>query len=387
MAAMHPVRSLLSTASRRRAFAFAGLVAAAGLTPGFAGAAFAGVDSSEADGRVAERYKADYMVPHTGSGANVLRMNASGTVVGSSQSVHVHGEPLRRTLSQGVEQLPGLAPDVRHGAALDINDAGDAAGWLRVGEVAPFAYRAVRWPAAGGVVDLAAQLPAGYSVASDINAGGEVVGYFAETLSGPVQAVIWAPDGTPRVLPKPPTVRGMKARHINGLSHVAGEVSSGGFQLPDIDEAEGFFWSEQTGVLRFGPSRQVHDLNDRNQVVGSGPIGYGHAYFWEPSMGRRVQNLPILKGFRFCDAHAISEDGVIVGVCVGGGRGLGWRLPVAWERVAGQWQVIDLTTRMKDGARLPGQHIATDIDQDGRLLIDEFSGRLGPAIATPVASP
>ena len=48
--------------------------------------------------------------------------------------------------------------------------------------------------------------------------------------------------------------------------------------------------------------------DDKDEVVGRGdPDGYGHAFYWHPSMGRWAQPLPIVKGYRYCTANAMSR--------------------------------------------------------------------------------
>jgi uncharacterized membrane protein len=342
------------------------------------------------DGGVASRYRlSDVQVdPY----ANPLRMNANGVVVGYTN--YPNWEPMRSTSSGRFEPLPYLTPEYNGGEARGVNAAGDAVGYQRsVRNGWDKKATAVRWPASGGVINLGTQLPAdSYHVATDINTAGQVVGYFAYDRNGDGaresgSTVIWTADGTPEVLANPPGTKGLWGSSINDAGHVAGTVMHG---RSSREELAAFFWSPATGVKMFGPATLVKDINDKDEVVGRGdPDGYGHAFYWHPSMGRWAQPLPIVKGYRYCTANAISPDSVIVGNCTGGHGKTGHTAAVAWERQPdGQWKAIELERLFRhDVYRLSSE--IHDIDANGRMLYT--AGTATPnvyvyraGIATPV---
>ena len=347
-------------------------------------------ERADVEGGVASRYQlSDVQVdPYT----QPLRMNADGVVVGYVN--YSNWEPIRSTSPGRFELLPYLTPEYNGGEARGVNAAGDAVGYQRsFHNGADKLPTAVRWPASGGVINLGTQMPAdSFHVATDINTAGQAVGYFAYDRNGDGaresgNTVIWAADGTPEVLANPPGTKGLWGSSINDAGHVAGTVMHG---RSSREELAAFFWSPATGVKMFGPATLVKDINDKDEVVGRGdPDGYGHAFYWHPSMGRWAQPLPIVKGYRYCTANSISPDSVIVGNCTGGHGKTGSTAAVAWERQPdGHWKAIELERLFRhDVYRLSSE--IHDIDAHGRMLYtagtatpNVYVSRAG--IATPV---
>ncbi|WP_374674468.1 hypothetical protein [Ideonella sp.] len=333
------------------------------------------------DGRAADKYRLKRFATEPPFPAP-SRMNDRGTMVGWFLELNM---PLRATADGRVTALPLTSADYGAGAAIGVNEADEAVGYqaaLMTEEV-----RAVKWPPEGGVVDLSAKLsphPGHRGYAMDINDHGQVVGYYSEK-PREFHTVVWEADGTPHVLPNPDWAPIMWGQRINNQGHVAGSVLTHktGYGL-------GFFWSAATGVLGMGPVTAVHGMNDRDEVVGKGNHEtYGHAFYWNPGMGSRVQNLPLVKGFRRCSATAISPDSLIVGYCdaaaVPGPRGR--VVSVAWERQAdGAWLPLELESRFRRHAYNATSSVL-DIDSRGRMLFEFDDGSLPPVfgIAVPVA--
>lgn len=336
-----------------------------------------------ADDRVADKYRLKPFDRQ--AGIEPRRMNDHGIVVGRFAKPLQSVQPMRSTPKGQFQALPLTAPEYYGGGALAINEAGDAVGYqVRTGD---HKARATLWPAAGGAIDLAASLPSHPDVRSyawDINDHGQAVGYYqfdqyGDNAPESGHTVIWAPDGTPDVLPNPPWARGLWGTAINNHGHIAGTA------LPTRPAPDGaFFWSPATGLKTFGIVWSVHDMNDRDEVVGEGDVfGYGHAFYWNPTLGMRPQNLPLVKGYRHCAATAISENSLIVGHCnaasMPGNRGK--RIPVAWERQPdGAWQVTELEDKFRKHF-YEAYSWVSDIDAHGRLLFLTNDWRAGDVLS------
>ncbi|WP_374676292.1 hypothetical protein [Ideonella sp.] len=341
---------------------------AAQAADGLAGAAGA---SAPADGRVADHYRLRELPRDAGIVSR--RMNAHGTVVGHFADTQL---PMRATAHGPIETLALTGPDFHSGTARGVSPAGDAVGYQLRGGLywGDSTSRALKWPASGGVVDLASTLPS-YpnmrSYALDINEAGQAVGYYDVDEDGNGwadfgQTVVWSADGTPEFLPNPPRGQAMLGSVINNLGHVGGSV-----QHRRTYRDVGFFWSPETGYRQFGLVWAVRDMNDRDEVVGDGSYeGYGHPFYWNPSMGKHVQKLPLFKGYRRCTATAISRDSLIVGHCDAAGvpGRLGQTIAVAWEHQPdGAWQVTELASRFKRRV-FDARTWVSDIDSQGRML-------------------
>jgi uncharacterized membrane protein len=332
----------------------------------------ANAQETQDDGRVATRYHVHELTRDTD--VQPRRMNASGVFVGQ----HSTGVPIRSSVDGGHVFLPLASPDASAGVASGVNEAGDAVGW-QSGGAKP--VTALLWPAAGEVVELFAGLttPDTRTYATAINDLGQVVGSVHDDSrpDGPGKAVIWSANGDLRFLPKPsPSVWQMKGDAINNRGHVAGKLV---FKNPQrFGYKAGYYWSPATGVKVFAPATEIADINDNDEVVGlqddvddnGQPIGHGHAFYWNPSMGRMPQHLPLLNGFLRCIARGISPDGVIAGYCED-------RKPqvrrdeyaaVAWDRQEdGTWQIHELKLLIDKNLHDLATKVV-DIDSRNRLL-------------------
>jgi hypothetical protein len=327
---------------------------------------------AEQDGRVPTRYHIHELTRDPE--VQPARMNASTAFVGRHQAT---GLPIRSTPDNGYVFLPLTSADYTAGVAAGVNEKGDAVGW-QVGENVP--GRALLWPSKGGVIELGTGLsgPQIWTYATGINDAGEVVGFVNDNSrpDGAGKAVIWSSSGVPRFLAKPSGAWRMEGRAINNSGNVAGTLTFKNSHR--FGSAAGFFWSPATGVKVFAPATQVNDINDNDEVVGvqdgtnadGQPVGYGHAFYWNPSMGRVPQHLPLLEGTTRCIARGISPDGVIAGYCEEPKPKIrrDEYAAVAWDRQAdGTWQVHELKLLINKNLHDLATKIV-DIDKRGRLL-------------------
>lgn len=130
-----------------------------------------------------------------GEPASVLRIEASGRVLGTSRH-HPEGEGVRRAIEWAPDGTPRMLDRLEPGldgvdAALDRNASGLIVGFARLGSVS----RATVWNAAGEPTDAGESLgPAVASQLLRINADGQAVGVSA------LGAIIWTADDGARLL-------------------------------------------------------------------------------------------------------------------------------------------------------------------------------------------
>jgi uncharacterized membrane protein len=144
------------------------------------------------DGSVSELPLAAGVVHHSAEA-----ITTDDVVVGWGQLANTETRPIRWD-AQGAHILPSQGCC---SAAVDVNEAGTAVGYSGEGHISP-----ARWSPSGELSFL--PLPPGdnFGFAVGINNLGQVVGTTGFTTGGPEvgshHAVLWAPDGTPSVLPK-----------------------------------------------------------------------------------------------------------------------------------------------------------------------------------------
>ena len=161
--------------------------------------------------------------------------------------------------------------------------------------------------------------PNGNTQASDVNAGGYVVGR-AAMLSGSTKyspPVMWTPDGRIIVIDLPGTVpRSGLATAIND----AGQVT--GYAYQELGNVEsGFVWSPTAGAhwldgIAGYPTASGYAINQRGDVVGSVTNNYikvqvSHAALWPASGG--VIDIGALPGRQIARATGINNTGDVVG--------------------------------------------------------------------------
>ncbi|GEM_PF-4315690 len=122
-----------------------------------------------------------------------------------------------------------------------------------------------------------------YSVATDLNSAGQVVGYAASPLSEP--AMRWEADGTPIALPylpDPDPGRSVGfARGINDLGHICGDTNTRSAAL------RAAIWIAPDNVLGIHDWETANsiatDINDNDVVIGSyyDDVSLLYAFRWE----------------------------------------------------------------------------------------------------------
>jgi probable HAF family extracellular repeat protein len=159
----------------------------------------------------------------------------------------------------------------------DLNDQLTVVGTLQEPQDLRFT-QAFRWAASH--LETLPSLGGKYSVASAVNAAGEVVGS-ALLPNGNRHAVLW---------------KGSEAQDL--------------------------------GLLAKGDFSSAHSINDKGDVVGEAntfPNGQPQAFLWRAG---KMQQLPTLRGGTYCTAQAINNAGIITGSCDlpnGSRRGVVWR--------------------------------------------------------------
>ena len=283
----------------------------------------------------------------------------------------------------GMRDLGTFGADFSRATA--INDAGRVVGFVATfvsredlyeGQEWPLA-RAFVWDAASGMRELGTIGGAfEASVATDVNAAGQVVGY-SETLCGchgfgwdESRATMWAPEAAPLNLGLLPGLWSQvsRAEGINDAGHVVGPSYS---YEEDLDEpSQAFRWSPAQGMEPLAPlpgrGAAAVDVNDARQVVGaSGGHTYvglysiesvvdgGNATIWEAD-GAAV-DLGRLPGDASSVATAINSAGHVVGSSSGQQT-----RPFLWERGVGM-RALPLLSGHVDGH-------ASDLNDAGQVV-------------------
>jgi probable HAF family extracellular repeat protein len=261
------------------------------------------------------------------SGAFVI--NNAGHVMGTSinKDDHFHGFRWKDGVMTDIGHLPAEEGFSFQSVPRAMNGRGQIVGYGDFGpDLQPAAMlweegRRIRRigpamdcvdPSVGG-----AKCGAGFSIASDINEAGQVVGHFE--VGGPVEPL-----------------------------------------NPHIGHTHAFLWQAGKGTRDLGTLGGDHasavDINEKGQIVGQADTadGESHAFLWDP-VKRKMIDLGVLRGGNFSAALAINEDGDVVGF---GNNGRD-------EVRAWLWR----NGKMKDLGWLPGgnRSEASQIDADGRV--------------------
>ncbi len=156
-----------------------------------------------------------------------------------------------------------------------------------------------------------------YSVATDLNNAGQVVGYAASPFSDP--PLLWDADGTPTVLPllpDPDPERSVGfARGINNLGQVCGDTNT------RVAALRAALWPQPdtiVGIHDWQPANSIAtDINDNGVVIGSyyDDVSMLYAYQWESgvttilwppmNLALGINNSGQIVGTRRDTAHAV----------------------------------------------------------------------------------
>ena len=342
------------TLTHRAPSGFLALSASALLVLGCAGdrplATSPGPDDPARLGKASRSFATLALLPSLGGASEALAVDDAGTVVvGHSfdRGGLLYGVKWTR---QSGAWVATVLPYPRSARAMGVSAVGDAVGYAAG---APRA--ALRWPAAGGSIDLDCAADAGESTAWAISAGGQVV-----VGAGAGVAALWRPGGCREALPGLSADGGSSASTVNGDGTIAG----GG--------ADGFpvRWREVAGQWQIEPldGRRGRALgaNAAGDLAGvvlepcAAGTGCNYAVVWYAAGG--TLDLGAL-GAERATADDINAAGEVVGTSTASGRSTAF----IWSASSGARQ-------------LPGKRggsvarAVSDVRADGTRLVAGMSG-------------
>lgn len=259
-----------------------------------------------------------------------------------------------------------------------INNAGEVAGYVWYSNFG--SYRAIRWSASGGVVDMG-DLPGGgnYSRGYAINAQGWVAGQGSGQYSSHPNfgnqsfqhaTLFRSPTDIFELQDMPGGTQNSVGRGINDAGAVVGERNtSGGWRaIHWAPDGTGLDLSTAWGVA--GGHAFASDLNNHGQVALQLPLATGGATaaIWQAGVG--FTEIGLLPGTSAAIANAINDEGVTVGTA-----GTAFSRGFAWSLADG---LVDLNDRL-DPLGGAGWSIleATGISESGLIVGRGFSSTLG----------
>jgi probable HAF family extracellular repeat protein len=301
------------------------------------------------------------------AGNDALSVNDSGQVVGEKD----FGSGLHAFLYSGgtMRDLGTLSTSQGYSVASDINNAGQIVGQSgqtsTIGPWYPFLY-------SGGVMSEVPGLGGNYQQgsATGINSAGQVVGILYRP-DGVTQAFLYS-GGTTADLGSLTGINGYSCAYdINDHTQVAG-VST------DVNGRDrGFLWQNGTmsdlGDL-YGGSRytRAYDINNLGQVVGESwqdSSSPSHAFIWQNG---------VMTDLGVGNAEGINDSGVVVG---GNPNGL-----FVWDSVSGMQDVNNLLDSSGIGWTCYG---CREINNLGQIAGwgEDSSGQIHGVLLTPVPEP
>lgn len=263
-----------------------------------------------------------------GYGASFSGVNDAGTAVGYRGWSRGISRNLRRAMSwdgSAVVDLPSPFGDLQQvdtSEALGINQAGVAVGWSRpnvvgqtVNMVSPTGpISATVWQ--GGVARTLPTLGGDASVARAINDLNVIVGESTLADNTSVHATLWR-DGQATDL-----AGGQAAYSVATAINDAGQVVGYARTSATSSDSRAMLWQDggATMLASVDPSvtsSVASGINSAGLIVGSATLsnGVSQAVLWEGgvavNLNTRLQGAP--SGYVLNHAHAITDDGVIVG--------------------------------------------------------------------------
>ncbi len=214
--------------------------------------------------------------------------------------------------------LGGVAFGSFNGAALSLNDRGQAVGYSYLDSVTHHAFLY-----SGGVMtDLGSF--GGSSAALDINNSGEIAGFASDSVNGFAHAFVFRDGMMIEINPFGGPNNESSAEGINNRGQVVGQGL-----VPSGDAFNGFIYSDgaitNIGTLEGGRNSQAFAINDRGKVVGIADQPYDDVCL-DPDTGMYV---PCVK---YAQRAFLYENGVMTAlnslIAPNSGWDLSWALDI-----------------------------------------------------------
>ena len=236
-------------------------------------------------------------------------MNELGQVVGYHHRCLAAGTvPFFWSPETGLVDL-AIPAGFDEGYAWDINGTGDIVGSLRMNN----RYHAILWRE-GEVIDLGWMPGGNFSVASAVNDSGLIVGWWGNSVAGPMHAFV-SQDGVMTDLGPSLGTQRSQASDVNEAGYVVGWMGT----APQID-AHAYIWFDgmvtDLGPIPGGFTSEGQAITQTRSVVGVGRLAVPdeggvvvHAFFWNGEM----TDLGTLPDFTLSAATAINTNGWLIG--------------------------------------------------------------------------
>jgi len=311
----------------------------------------------------------------------VRGLNDLGQVVGICEISNVN-HPFVWTAQDGMRELAGTVGASR-GAALDINNAGQIVGTVRVGSD----YRPIHWDIAdvNAPVDLGGLYsPADEGSAWGINASGQIVGS-----CGPSYSHAFFRDTNDTMLDLGQLDGGSRddsrAYAVNDFGHAVGVSDLSG------NNQHAFYWTQTGGLHDLGAfpntsteTSVAYDVNNSDLIVGySNRQGGTYRATWWTSNSVEPTDLGDLPGGNDNSiAYAVNDAGLIVGR----GQVSGSFHAVIWD---GSLLIHDLNGLLDSSGYNWVLKEAWDINAAGQIVAwgEDPTGEQRAVLLTPVPEP
>jgi probable HAF family extracellular repeat protein len=263
----------------------------------------------------------------SGTFANVTGVNSTAEVVGQTLSPSSDAYQGFLIDNNGVQQNVGPLTGFTESFANGLNDAGEAVGFSQN------APEGINYPEEafldnqGMLTDLGT-LGGNVSVATSINASGQVVGYSTTTSGNYLlqDGFIWRQGVGMQDLGALTVGGSSGALAINDGGDVVGYSTTSVNETTPPSPTDAVLWSQggppqNLRTLPGGASSEATGINASDQVVGYSTITMNanspnHAFLWSQANG--MADLGTLAGYTDSYAAAINSSGEVVGYALGG---------------------------------------------------------------------
>ncbi len=251
-------------------------------------------------------------------------LNQAGTVVGFAFGSAVSfARAFVWTRATGMLALPDLGGNANIAQA--INATGTVVGWAAdsFGTV-----HAAKWDPTGSITDL--NPPGGTSIALDINDAGDIAGWTIPFGATSEHAHLWRHDGVEVDLG---TLGGALSNGL-GINNSLRVVGFAELRPPDPEVA--FSWTPGGGMfdLGFGAHSEALAVSDPGRVVGLVNSGGVTGLTKFKGVLQILPDLAPAKGFHFSGPVNVNRCGTIVGSSVSPNPASAALLPVVWKNAA-----------------------------------------------------